>query len=276
MNVFRHSFLLHPPGPDGTQESRDENSPSSGAYFYSDAPILAEDLKQFDAICRSYQHSFEYTRELCEVLQHRRDEPGQPSWHSPIFASLIATMKEALGVDVEGAVVDYDDARMNELERSVRNQARSLSSITDTLARLVTLVERQPQQQSSYGLASDQALDPTLRATPQQLVPEEPIALTPQQQMSAAKGFPLVGTPVQMGGKDPTLPTNPNARGQGRTPEMASGVMGTMGPSATSRVLSYSGRVDDKGEPVFDNHELPRVGTTLRAGTNMSDIEVPK
>lgn len=270
MNVFRHTFLLHPPGPDGTQESRDENSPSLGTYFFTDAPILAVDLAHFEGIAKSYQHRFEYERELIEVIQHKRDEgDGTPAWHSPIFSSLIASMKQHIGADVEGAVPDYDDARMNELERSVRNQGRKVDALQSSIDAIAAML-RGAQPVARLAPVAYIGAD----TQPQQ--PEEPIVLTQQQQMSAAKGFPLVGTPVQTHGKDPTLPMNPNARGSGRTPEMASGVMGTMGPSPTSKVMSYSGRTNDKGEPIFDSHELPRVGTTLRAGTNMSDIEVPK
>lgn len=257
--AFRHAFVLLSPGPGVPKASRTEGTIAAGFVVYSDREITAAELKAMNDLAASYQHALEYTYEVHEV---HLDVDGP--WLPNLAKAMEETMKEALGI-VPGVVPDYNDARVNELERSIRNQGRKIDALQAGIDALVAALGTRPQ--------------PTAPTAPTQRthVPEpEPTAITPNMQAAMGKGFPLVGTPMPLGGADPTMPTNPNARGSGRTPEMASGVMGTIGPSPTSRVLSYSGRVDAKGEPVFDQQELPRVGNTLRAGTSVSDIEVPK
>jgi hypothetical protein len=88
--------------------------------------------------------------------------------------------------------------------------------------------------------------------------------------------YRMVGSPSPIGG-DPTAPMNKSHRGQGRTPEMANGMIATQGPSPTSTIISFDSMgTGQNGQPEarFASHPLPKVGTSLMTGTQISDIKV--
>ena len=205
--------------------------------------------------------------------------------HEGVITQLAQIVSEYRPELLIGAVPDPDDERINNLERSVGMQGRALERLGGTMEKILGLLEERQQPSTQFAAPLVGVVPPT-SPMPAQYAQPQPIAagvqqydapspvVAQQQALAMQKGFPLVGTPSQVAG-DPTLPTNPNARGSGRTPEMLSGQMAMTGRDPRSQILTYSGKVDEKGEAVFDTVPLGRVGESLRTGTQKSDIEVP-
>jgi hypothetical protein len=229
------------------------------------------------------------------------------------------TLREVLGINeaerVKGAEPDYNDARVNELERAVRNQNRTQAQMLSALDNIVNALARlgaPVAQQIAQPLRTDVPVGVLLHTPPPpaqdfphalqtssgRIVPLAPTGPLPAVEhvahVSATDTAPRYVehalTEAQSKAQsmqhpligtpsgyvgDASLPLNPNARAAGKTAEMASGQMDLAGRAATSHIFSFGGRTNDKGELVPDRHELPRVGDSLKSLASQSDIKIP-
>jgi hypothetical protein len=257
--IYMHSVMLR---------VKPEDAEVYGVNYLATTALADGEADRLQALAQSYGGSVEI--ETSEVDLIDVEAPMMVIGHD-----IESRMRTALGI-IEGAVPDVTDARLNEIERAVRNsqraQLQTLAALENIMARLATLGgEPAPARADVSPRMERQKLGAVVVHDPEVL--PEPPQLTPNQQAAMAKKFPLIGTPTDLTG-DPTLPMNPNARAAGKTPEMASGMMSLAGRPPTSTVFGYSGKVDDDGKPIFDKHELPRVGDSLKSLEDQSDIKV--
>jgi hypothetical protein len=247
-------------------------------------PLGLEDAGKLVQLAESYNFALGLQRDQVQLVE------GDP--HAELHVAIEAECKAQLGLrDDDGAQVDHDDARLNDLERSVRNLGRAqnqlgemMTGMSSTLAMIAAKVlgsqdrvvasAPEPAQYVPAGMPVQRFVSPEASTPLRGVVVPTPVpitpSLTPAQAGAQGMGLPLIGTPPPFSG-DMSVPLNPRARGASRTPEMSSGMLQTHGPGATSQIISYSGKVNQQGEPIMDVHSLPTVGDSLRGP--VSDIK---
>lgn len=267
-------LTIRHPGNDGTQNTAVDatgNSTNTVLMMLSAVELTQADVQQLAVQLERYGFAL-VTHETIE-----RTLESHPV--NALAVELEALCRHRLGL-VSEEQANGDDGRLNELERSVRNLNRSQTTIMSALDGIRALLTGAQPSAAAVELIERPL---TVREEVTRLVPRrqlddapitahaaEPPQLTEQQARYQGRGFPIAGTPNSYAG-DPTQPMNRNARGTGRTPEMASGMMTLSGPSASAKIITVTG-VDRDGKPQIGEVSLPIVGDTLRAGTSKSDI----
>jgi hypothetical protein len=272
MRLFQTTVMLRPTELDGNQV--ESHGPWTVINVYS--LHNAGDLNRLRVFAESRGFGFEGN--VCEL-------PLTPSSTESAAFEMSRVMDEIAGM--VGAVGRVDDARLNALERQARNTERMMTRMLGALERITERIdgpkyaERAPGPDYSIRAPAPPApLPPVPPLSPQtypQPVDSAPLTamnpqLEPKQQAAASLGLPLIGTHPGFTG-DLSSPVNPNARGGGRTGEMATGQIAVSGKAPTSQIFSISG-VDDRGEGVAVVHEIPKVGNTLTPPASASDIPI--
>lgn len=240
---------------------------STRIEIHSTMEILASALQELKSKAASYNVEAE--------IMVERIEP-QPSPYQYLALTIDEECRKLVGI-IDGAVPDYDDARMNDLERNLRNQMRQLNQLGQAITQLTQMVATMT---SGPAAAAPMVNVPApFEYTPAGMPPPAPVPqviasdeqLTPKQIEARNVGRTLIGTPPPFTG-DMSAPIQPRTKGITQTAEQASDQLVVHGPKPTSSVMKFAG-VDKNGQGIFVAEKLPVVGDTLRSLSSQSDIK---